>query len=217
MIYEFDIAHAYLFGDVLAQMHRLRHEQYVVQAGWDVPTHDGMEFDQYDTLRARYLVGIDPADGKVRAAQRNLLCDGPYMMKELWPELVAPGRKMPADASWAEGTRVGIDQSLPPAAHDRWRNSLTLANLEWGLARGCTHITWVTYEYMVDKVLRPIGYPVELWGEPVAFRDGRYVAGYWKVTPELLANMRERMGIHRPQLVTLEETLAKGAQVAARA
>ena len=35
---------------------RLRHRLFVERNGWQVPSHDGMEYDQFDTPAAVYLV-----------------------------------------------------------------------------------------------------------------------------------------------------------------
>lgn len=44
-------SHGQLFTDVL----KARHESFVVQRNWDLPTVDGMEFDQYDTPQSRWI------------------------------------------------------------------------------------------------------------------------------------------------------------------
>jgi N-acyl-L-homoserine lactone synthetase len=43
--------HGTLFTNVL----KARHESFVVQRKWDLPTVDGMEFDQYDTPQSRWI------------------------------------------------------------------------------------------------------------------------------------------------------------------
>ena len=200
MIHEVTIPTAYRHGDVLGSMHRLRKQLYVDRLGWDVPVHEGMEYDQFDTLTARYLVGMEP-DGTVRAAQRNLPCHHPYMLQSLLPDLVHAGQTLPRDTTWVEGTRSGVDQSLPPAAVQRWSNELLLANVEWALLYGFTNYTFVTYEIMVERVMIPNGLPVELWGKG----DGTFVAGHFAITRELLQSVRDRTGIVEPVLVPLDD------------
>jgi len=207
MIYEIDIANAWRFGNGLEESHRLRHALYVEGSGWAVPTVDGMEYDQFDNLATRYLLGRDRA-GKVRATQRCIFCDRPYMMQSLWPELVAAGKEMPGDATWVEGTRAGVDQCLSRDQQLKWRNELLIANVEWSLHHGIKFSSFVTYEAIVEKFMRPIGYPVELWGPPKDFPDGTYVAGYYAISEELLAELRERVQIHDKVFVPLTETIA---------
>jgi N-acyl-L-homoserine lactone synthetase len=43
--------HGTLFTNVL----KARHESFIVQRKWDLPTVDGMEFDQYDTPQSRWI------------------------------------------------------------------------------------------------------------------------------------------------------------------
>jgi N-acyl-L-homoserine lactone synthetase len=43
--------HGPLFTNVL----KARHESFIVQRKWDLPTVDGMEFDQYDTPQSRWI------------------------------------------------------------------------------------------------------------------------------------------------------------------
>ncbi|WP_246039979.1 acyl-homoserine-lactone synthase [Sulfitobacter sabulilitoris] len=46
----------HLFGELLVSFLRARHETFVVNKGWDLPSADGMEFDQYDTPLARWII-----------------------------------------------------------------------------------------------------------------------------------------------------------------
>jgi len=216
MIYEIDIANAWRFGNGLEESHRLRHALYVQGSGWDVPTVDGMEYDEFDNLATRYLLGRDQV-GKVRATQRCIFCNRPYMMQSLWPELVEGGRELPADATWVEGTRAGVDQRLPKDEQLKWRNELLIANVEWSLHHGIRYSSFVTYKAIVDKFMIPVGYPVELWGPPKDFPDGTYVAGYYAITEALLSDMRERVQIHDKVFVPLTETIALDEARAVRA
>jgi len=43
-------------GELFINFLRARKEVFISQAGWDLPEVDGMEFDQYDTPRARWIV-----------------------------------------------------------------------------------------------------------------------------------------------------------------
>lgn len=200
MIIETSITDAWRHGDdVLGGMHRLR-ERLFRPLGWDMPRWRDMEFDQFDTIKARYLLGID--NGRVVAVQRNLFCDGDYMLASLFPEL-APGVALPRDATCAEGTRSGVDQDLPPAVVQRWSNELLLANIEWALHYGVKRYSFVTYDIVVEKVMRPNGLPVELYGPGVKFPDGVFVAGQFPISVALLEAIRARTEISDPVLVPM--------------
>lgn len=44
------------FGELFVNYLKARREVFIVQKGWSLPEVDGMEFDQYDTPRARWIV-----------------------------------------------------------------------------------------------------------------------------------------------------------------
>ena len=46
----------HLFGEMLVNFLRARHETFIVNKGWDLPSSEGMEFDQYDTPWARWII-----------------------------------------------------------------------------------------------------------------------------------------------------------------
>jgi len=203
MIHEVQIHTAWQHGDCLASAHRLRKQMFVDAGKWTVPTYDGMEYDQFDTLEARYLMGIDEG-GVVRAVQRNLFCDRPYMMKTLWPEL-ASTNELPDSCAWAEGTRMGVDQTMSGADQMRWFSEVVIAHLEWALFYGVEHYTFVTYEAVARHMLETNGMPVEYWGGAQIIDGAKYVAGYYKVDQALLDRTREKYRIFEPVFVPVGE------------
>jgi acyl homoserine lactone synthase len=44
------------FGDLFVNYLKARHDVFIGQRGWNLPEIDGMEFDQYDTPLARFVV-----------------------------------------------------------------------------------------------------------------------------------------------------------------
>lgn len=85
----FDNLHKH--GPLFSNMLRARHRTFVEEKHWDLPSEDGMEFDQYDTAQSRWVcvhdgfrvlagVRLTPTTAKcgiysymVRDAQRGLL------------------------------------------------------------------------------------------------------------------------------------------------
>ena len=79
-------------GPLFSNMLRARHRTFIQEKGWDIPSEQGMEFDQYDTAQSRWVcvhddgarvlagVRLTPTTAKcgvysymVRDAQRGLL------------------------------------------------------------------------------------------------------------------------------------------------
>jgi acyl homoserine lactone synthase len=69
------------------QLFRYRHRIFVEKLGWDVPTSDGMEFDQFDREDTVHVVARDGA-GDVMAYSRLLPTIKPYLLAEVFPQLM---------------------------------------------------------------------------------------------------------------------------------
>lgn len=192
MIYEFALgrpcAAPFDHQQIYDGVHRLRHFLYRERLDWDIPEFNGLEYDQFDTPAASYLVAVDDA-GAVRAQSRLITCDHDYMLATLWPQL-AQRRPLPVTANHAEGSRTGVDLRMTPGERDYWWGRLLIAHVEWALIYGVETITFVTYPGMVTGSLIPHGLDVQLYGEPMPFSQGDFVAGWFDCSAEHAAWLR---------------------------
>jgi N-acyl-L-homoserine lactone synthetase len=111
MIEAFSLSTAHLFQDALASQARLRYRVFVEQRGLPHLHHEDLEFDEFDTPAAVYLVWRDD-QRIVRGLIRLLRTDRPYMLKSYWPHLVRG--ILPQSAEVWEITRVCVDKSVLP-------------------------------------------------------------------------------------------------------
>lgn len=109
-LFSFETAH--LFGDVLPASMRLRHTIFVIDQRYDVPSYNAMEYDQFDTPAAMYMLWHTP-DGNPGAVARLIPTTQPYMIQKLWADLI-PNGTIPSDGHTWEISRFGIDKSLKP-------------------------------------------------------------------------------------------------------
>jgi len=112
MIEAFSLATAHLFQDALASQARLRFHVFVKRRQLTHLHFDGMEYDEFDTPAAVYLVWRD-TNSIVRGLIRLLPTTRPYMLQSYWPHLVTR-RPLPSSSDIWEVTRVCIDRSLCP-------------------------------------------------------------------------------------------------------
>ena len=91
MIDAISLETAHLLGDALPSSHRLRYRIFIERQGYEVPSWRAMEWDQFDTPRAHYLMWRDEAS-QPRAIARMIPTSQPYMIRELWPDLVEDGK-----------------------------------------------------------------------------------------------------------------------------
>lgn len=123
------------YSGLWLQSHELRHQAFVDRLGYDVPSHDGLEWDQFDTPRASYIV-IE-AGGRCVGVCRLVPTTSPYMLKDIFPTLLPYAPPEQADV-W-EATRITVDATLHAAARDAALKALIVGVQRFGLEHGIRH------------------------------------------------------------------------------
>lgn len=188
---------AHLYGEAWISHHRLRHQIFVDRQSWNIPTYNGLEYDEFDTPSARYVLWIDSA-GRARGVARLLPTTRPYMVKSLWPDLLQ--RELPETETIWEATRFGCDQSLDPATRRRVVTELICGCLEFGLTNGIHQYLSVMPVAVLTHIIANAGCKIAI--QAPRFRMGRHdvAAAYLDVSPAILAEVRARAGIRHPVL-----------------
>jgi N-acyl-L-homoserine lactone synthetase len=194
MIETVTLQSAHLFGDALADQHRFRYRQLVVRACWSVPHFDGMEYDQFDTPAAVYLLWRDHA-ARVRGMVRLLPTTRPYMADTLWPEL-APEEGAPRSEQVWENTRFAVDRDLQAPLRRKVTGELILASLEFGLSRGIERYLLISPLWVLQGVLAASGLPHRILRQTEGLGRRPVASAYVPVSEQILATARERLGIH---------------------
>jgi acyl homoserine lactone synthase len=90
-------------------MHRLRADVFASRLGWDVHVDpEGLEVDRFDELdQVHYILAKDSTE-RVNACWRLLPTLGPNMLRDQFPELLAPGDDAPAAADTWEISRFAV-------------------------------------------------------------------------------------------------------------
>lgn len=189
---------AHHLGDALASMHRLRHRVFVERQKYDVPTYRSMEWDQFDTPAAVYLVWRDE-QGEARAVTRLIPTTLPYMIQELWADLVE-GSQLPSDEKIWEATRFGIDRGLSPDTRRQVLGELVCGCLEFGLRSHIQEFLCVMPIQIINGALRAAGVTVDILGEPKKLGGLPVVSGRVHITRSALLTARRYYGIKGPVL-----------------
>ncbi len=90
----------------LRNMYRLRAKIFKERLGWDIPTIGGMEIDGYDAIDPTYM--LIKAKEAVLGCCRLLPTEGPYMLRDTFPELLH-GRPAPEDSATWELSRFAVE------------------------------------------------------------------------------------------------------------
>lgn len=186
-------SNAHVFGDALAQHHRLRHRCFIERNGWTVPNHDGMEYDQYDTPAAVYLIRRDEGLRRVLGVARLIPTTRPYMLKELWPELL--GTDVPASARVWEATRFGIDDEIAPDLKRRVAAEIVLGCLEFGVMSDIDRYLVLMPQLIIRRTIGGAGCDYRFLGESRNLAAYPVAAAEVSVSPEALLRARAKAGL----------------------
>lgn len=111
-------------GELLANFFRARKKVFIDELHWKVPSTDGMEFDQYDTPQAKWVVIHEYGQilGGLRLSPTTAQCGiYSYMLRDAQKGLL---EKIPTDVLFIkapvednvwEGTRLFISDEVPTA------------------------------------------------------------------------------------------------------
>lgn len=178
-------------------MHRLRHKVFIEQLCWPlgpIKVENGMEHDQFDLPSAHYIVRLND-QSEVDACCRLLPTEGPYLLGDVFPELIESGAPPRAPDIW-EVSRFAADNSTAP------RNivgQLVAAMLEVGVAAGLRHYVSVS-DIRIEPLLRRAGWDPRRLGI-VRHTGTDYAAGeIYEVSGTALSQVYEKSKIAGPLL-----------------
>ena len=155
----------------LRQMYRLRHAVFHDRLGWDVNSDDGMEHDEFDQANPVYVL-VRGNDDDLEACWRLLPTNGPYMLKDVFPQLLA-GQPAPQRADVWELSRFAVAEGKADAAGFGLSNipvRMVQAAVRFARENGIERYVSVT-SVAVERMFRKLGVHVERLGPPL--RIGR--------------------------------------------
>lgn len=166
-------------SEELWAMHKLRARVFKGRMGWDVPILSGMEIDGYDAIEPIYML-IKSDAGELRGCWRILPTDGPYMLKDSFPQLLH-GQTAPESKMIWELSRFAIETDINEGFGF---SNLTLESIKEMMAYGMKHgvnqyITVTTTA--IERLLRRAGASTSRVGPPLVIGVENAVAIYLDV------------------------------------
>lgn len=176
----------------LWEMHKLRAKVFKGRMGWEVPIMSGMEIDGYDAIEPYYMLMRD-ADGLLRGCWRLLPTQGPYMLKDSFPQLLH-GMVAPEHPKIWELSRFAIETE---GCGSFGFSQLTLEAIRDVISFGHRtsleqYVTVTTTA--IERLLHRTGVVVERVGQPLRIGVENAVALYWDVekSHEILSGLLPR-------------------------
>ncbi len=148
-------------------MFRLRYDTFHTRLGWDVSVVNQMERDRFDEASTVYIIGKSETES-VDACWRLLPTLGPYMLKNVFPELLH-GQVAPAAHDIWELSRFAIATdrvSSHGAGLGELSVSLMAESARFALERGITRYVTVTTT-AIERLLKYQGLHIHRIGPPI--------------------------------------------------
>lgn len=126
---------------------RYRHRVFVEQLGWPIACKEGLELDQFDQAYTEYVMAQGD-DGRVCGCGRLLPTSRPYLLAEVFPQLL-DGLPMPCSNDVWELSRFSVagpsaDHGRQPCRRYRRTEQLLLACVQHAAARGAARLITVS-------------------------------------------------------------------------
>lgn len=149
----------------LWEMHRLRAKVFNDRMGWEIPIMSGMEIDGYDALDPYYLM-IRKHENVLRGCMRLLPTEGPYMLKDTFPELLY-GHPAPENSKTWEMSRFAVDtEGQQKFGFSELTMDVTREIVKFGDTMGIENYVVVTTT-AIERLMRLAGLSITRFGPPI--------------------------------------------------
>ena len=181
----------------IQEMHRMRYQVFKERMNWDVQTFDRMEFDAYDDMNPVYILAFD-GDDKLVGTWRMLPTTGPYMLRDVFPELL-DGQPAPCDPRIWECSRFAVQTAGATnrdslAAFGKATSEIFCGLVEFCLVSDIEQIITV-YDMRIGRLLPRIGCAPTWRGRPHRVGNTVTLAGLFDINQGVLSAIREASGI----------------------
>lgn len=188
-VFSFETMHKH--GDILPQMLTLRHQEFKKRQDYDVPVFKDMEYDQFDTPAAVYVVYLDDG-GVARGCSRMSPTSKPYMIETIWPHILTAIPLPHSDAIW-ESSRFCVDSTLPSDQRQKVKLAILQAKIEYCLAVGMEGLIGVMPPLIWRAVFANSGWPIKHLGSVLTLDTGeKIVPGWIPVHQDILFALESR-------------------------
>ena len=189
------------YSDLMEEVWRFRHRQFVERLGWkELRSEDGREKDRFDTEDAIHLIALN--EGRIVGYTRLLRTSGPHLLRDIYPEIME-GQDWPRQRDVSEWTRCISDENAGRIGDVQASHVLITGVLEFCLISGIRGMIVETHPKLVTWMLET-GYRVETLHAPQVINAVPVVPVYIGATLAALRRHHEMFGIHESVLAVDE-------------
>jgi N-acyl-L-homoserine lactone synthetase len=174
-------------------MFKLRHEVFKERLDWEVGTAAGKERDMFDELDPVYIVCEH--QGEVLGSWRLLPTTGPYMLKDVFPELLY-GQPAPQAPDVWEISRFAVSKRV--IGNESLGTIKTVTNLlleqlfTFAARRDISRIVAVA-DVRFERILKRAGLLTQRYGAPMQIGVTKAISGYADVSELNIRRMQLKL------------------------
>ena len=159
----------------LIAMFQFRHYIFYEKLGWEVPSINNMEIDEYDEMDPVYILSA-PDKKTVNGCVRLMPTTGSYMLKDTFPQLLR-GEKAPVSDDVWEYSRFAVASGSKNDRSQVVVNEATLgillASVNFAFSKGIREYVAVISVSMERYIKNWIGMSMERLGDGMAIYVGK--------------------------------------------
>jgi len=184
---------------LLDEMYRLRYQVFKERMKWDIPSVNGMDIDRFDALDPLYAVYLDDTNN-VLGSWRLLPTTGPYMIRDVFPELLGEEEAPAQPAIWEISrfsARPTGSESQSLAAIHPITSALLISLIQVCLRAGITRVVSAS-DLLFERVLKRTGALAHRIGPVCQIGITRAVAGWIDINLDHLDALVEASPLPNP-------------------
>ena len=163
------------------QVAHYRHKVFIEMLGWELETRNGEELDQFDRPDTLYVVSQDD-DGNVNGCARLLPTSQPYLLGEIFPQLMNGAEVPCSDDVWELSRFAAVDfNSRTTSALSQFSSEVAVELLKesiaFAAANGAKRLITVS-PIGIERLLRRAGFRAHRAGPPMII-DGHPIFACW--------------------------------------
>ncbi len=189
MIFFIDYQNMHLHGSLLLSQHQLRYKSFVERQNYDVFNYKELEYDQYDTPSAKYIVYKSAKDHAIGVCRLTPVSHR-SMLQDLFPEMVDDHNIFLEKDIW-EGTRFCVEKNLPPEVREKVIRDLVNAYFVFSFKNKISSIIGIMPSYILRQVFKKNGCAYRYLGKPKLIDGQRIQAAILNITQENYENFKK--------------------------
>ncbi|AMP00313.1 autoinducer synthetase family protein [Collimonas arenae] len=170
-----------LSNELFSKISSYRHKVFVETLQWKLDTKDGAELDQFDRDDTVYVVAQD-GSGQVNGCARLLPTDQPYLLGEVFPQLLEDAAPPSTPDVWELSRFAAMDFNKPSnTALGQFSSPIAVKLLQASIACAAAHGAkrLITVSPIgVERLLRRAGFRARRSGPPMVI-GGHPIFACW--------------------------------------